>query len=83
MSENYVPPFTMTEEIMYSVKDLLKAHKLMTEDLVKEAGTFRSKNAGVYDQNHNLIHAGSPANYVPDLISIKCSRRVPYLWHLC
>lgn len=54
---------------MYSVKDLLKAHKLMMEGLVKEAGAFRSKNAGVYDQNHNLIHAGSPTNYVPDLIS--------------
>ena len=53
---------------MYSVKDLLKAHKLMTEGLVKETGVFRSKNAGVYDQNHNLIHAGSPANYVPELI---------------
>lgn len=53
---------------MYSVKDLLKAHKIMTEGLVKEAGVFRSKNAGVYDQNHVLIHAGSPANYVPSLV---------------
>lgn len=53
---------------MYSVKDLLKAHKLMTEGLVKESGAFRSKNAGVYDQNHALVHAGTPANYVPELI---------------
>lgn len=53
---------------MYSVKDLLKAHKLMTYGLVKEAGVFRSGNAGVYDQNHMLIHAGSPANYVPSLV---------------
>ncbi len=29
---------------------------------------FRSGNAGVYNQNHELIHAGSPANYVPSLI---------------
>lgn len=54
---------------MYSVKDLLKAHRLMTEGLVKESGVFRSGNAGVYDERHNLIHAGSPANYVPELIS--------------
>ena len=54
---------------MYSVNDLLKAHKLMTEGLVKESGVFRSKNAGVYDQNKNLIHAGTPANYVPVLIN--------------
>lgn len=53
---------------MYSVKDLLKAHKLMTEGLVKESGVFRSGNAGVYSGNHILIHAGSPANYVPSLI---------------
>lgn len=35
---------------------------LMTEDLIVESGVFRSKNAGVYNQNHDLIHAGSPAN---------------------
>lgn len=53
---------------MYSIKDLLKAHKFMTDGLVKEAGVFRSGNAGIYDQNHILIHAGSPANYVPSLV---------------
>lgn len=53
---------------MYSIKDLLKAHKLMTDGLEKESGMFRSGNAGVYDEKHNLIHAGSPANYVPSLV---------------
>ena len=53
---------------MYSVDDLLKAHKLMTEGLVRESGVFRSGNAGVYTSEHILIHAGSPANYVPSLI---------------
>ncbi len=51
----------------YSVKDLLKAHKIMMEGLVKEAGVFRSKGAGVY-AGEQLIHAGTPANYVPDLV---------------
>lgn len=51
----------------YSVKNLLLAHRIMMEGLVKEAGVFRSKNVGVYAGNQ-LIHAGTPANYVPELI---------------
>lgn len=51
----------------YSVKNLLLAHKIMMEGLVKEAGVFRSKNVGVY-AGTQLIHAGTPANYVPELI---------------
>lgn len=53
---------------MFSVKDLLKAHKLMTNGLIKESGVFRSGNAGVYTADHILIHAGSPANYVSSLV---------------
>jgi len=41
---------------MYSVKDLLRVHKVMTAGLMKESGVFRSGNAGVYDHNHALIH---------------------------
>ncbi|MDE6405374.1 MAG: Fic family protein [Lachnospiraceae bacterium] len=51
----------------YSVKNLLLAHKIMMDGLVKEAGCFRGGNVGVY-AGEQLIHAGSPANYVPDLI---------------
>ena len=57
----------MTKLNPYSVKDLLKAHKIMMRGLVKEAGVFRSKGVGVY-AGEQLIHAGTPANYVPDLI---------------
>lgn len=51
----------------HSVKNLLLAHKIMMEGLVEEAGCFRSGNVGVY-AGKQLIHAGSPANYVPDLM---------------
>lgn len=51
----------------YSVNDLLKAHKIMMSDLVKESGTFRSKGVGVY-AGTELIHAGTPPQYVPDLM---------------
>ena len=52
----------------YNVKDLLYAHKILMGDLVKEAGTFRSGDVGVY-AGEQLIHAGTPAKYVPDLIA--------------
>lgn len=52
----------------YSISDLLTAHKIMMLGLVKEAGTFRSGGVGVY-AGENLIHAGTPPQYVPDLIS--------------
>lgn len=52
----------------YSLKNLLLAHKIMMEGLVKEAGSFRSGNVGVY-AGTELIHAGTPAKYVPDLMN--------------
>lgn len=52
----------------YSIEDLLTAHKIMMLDLVKEAGVFRSGGVGVY-AGEDLIHAGTPPQYVPDLIS--------------
>lgn len=51
----------------YDLKNILKAHKIMMNGLVKEAGTFRSGNVGVY-AGTQLIHAGTPAKYVPDLM---------------
>lgn len=51
----------------HSVKNLLFAHKMMMDGLVREAGTFRSGNIGVY-AGTELIHAGTPAKYVPSLI---------------
>lgn len=51
----------------YNVKNLLTTHKIMMNGLVKEAGVFRSGNVGVY-AGTELIHAGTPAKYVPDLM---------------
>lgn len=50
-----------------SIEDLLRAHLFMMDGLTKEAGRFRSKNVGVYDGT-KLIHAGTPANYVAELM---------------
>ena len=51
-----------------SIKDLLLAHKIMTSELIKESGRFRSKNAGVY-QGEKLIHMGTLPEYIPELIN--------------
>lgn len=51
----------------YSIKSLLAAHKIMMGGLIKEAGVFRSGNVGVY-AGKELIHAGTLAKYVPELM---------------
>jgi Fic family protein len=52
----------------YSVKDFLKAHKLMTDGFVKEAGKFRSGDVGVFDGDV-VIHMGARPQFVPELIA--------------
>ncbi len=51
-----------------NIEDLLKAHKLMMNELVKESGCFRSGGVGIFEVQR-LIHAAPPAKYVPELIS--------------
>lgn len=49
-------------------EDLLIAHKILMLDWVKEAGVFRNSGVGVF-AGEQLIHAGTPPQYIPDLIS--------------
>ncbi|MDR2823582.1 MAG: Fic family protein [Prevotellaceae bacterium] len=51
----------------FDIKDFLKAHKLMTVDLVAEAGKFRNGNVGVFS-DENLIHLGAYPQFVPSLV---------------
>lgn len=51
----------------YSVKDMLLAHKVLMNELTKEAGTFRSGGVGVF-AGKELVHMAPPANQVPYLI---------------
>ena len=51
----------------YTVKDFLKAHKLMTDGLVKESGRFRSGDVGVFDGD-TVLHVGARPQFVPQLI---------------
>lgn len=52
----------------YSLDDLLRAHGTMMAGLREDAGRFRSGNVGVY-QGTKLIHAGTPAAYVPEVMA--------------
>ncbi len=52
----------------YSVDDLLKAHGVMTRDLVNESGCFRSGPVGVVDKQGRVLHVGTLPDYVPDLV---------------
>ena len=52
----------------FKEKDLLKAHKLMMTDLVKENGRYRQGGVGVFD-GQKRIHMAPPAQQVPLLIA--------------
>ena len=47
-----------------SVKDLLKAHRVMMEGLILENGIFRSREVGIFDGDV-VVHMAPPAEFVP------------------
>ena len=51
----------------YNEKDLLKAHKLMMQDLVERNGKYRADGVGIFD-GEKVVHIAPPANRVPELI---------------
>ena len=51
----------------YSVKDLLKAHGVMMQALVDDAGKFRRSGVGVFSES-GLVHMAPPADRVPGLM---------------
>ena len=60
--------YEMLEELdPLSLDDLLRAHGVMMEGLTEDAGHFRSHNVGVFDGDR-LIHAGTPASYVSEVM---------------
>lgn len=51
----------------YNEKDLLKAHKLMMQDLVQKHGRYRTDGVGIFD-GKKVVHMAPPANRVPELM---------------
>ncbi len=52
----------------FSINDLLKAHKILMNELTKEAGVFRHGGVGVF-AGDKLIHMAPPSERVPNLIN--------------
>lgn len=52
----------------YSIEDLLKAHKILMADLVKQAGQFRSGGVGIF-RGTQVVHMAPPAEMVYSHIS--------------
>ncbi len=51
----------------YATEDLLKAHKILMQDLTREAGSYRRAGVGVF-AGEQLVHMAPPANLVPELM---------------
>lgn len=51
----------------YNEKDLLKAHKLMMQDLVDRNGKYRTDGVGIFD-GEKVVHLAPPADRVPELM---------------
>lgn len=60
------------EEILtldpYRQKDFLKAHRLLTAGIVNEAGKYRSRDIGIFDEIGNVVHMGDRPQYLQALM---------------
>ena len=63
--EAYERVFSMNP---YRVEDFLKAHELLTKELVKHPGQFRLSDVGVYDGSGRVVHIGARPQFVPGLV---------------
>lgn len=52
----------------YSLPDFLKAHQLLMQGLVKQAGQFRTKDVGIFDGEGKVLHIGARPEFVPRLM---------------
>ncbi|MDR0732531.1 MAG: Fic family protein, partial [Dysgonamonadaceae bacterium] len=53
----------------YSVEDFLKAHRFITENLVAEAGQFRTVGVAVVNSKGEILHSGADFKQVPALVA--------------
>lgn len=51
----------------FSIEDMLVAHKILMNDLTREAGMFRNGGVGIF-AGEILVHMAPPAEHVPKLI---------------
>lgn len=60
------------EEILtfdpYKQKSFLKAHGLLTNGVVSEAGRYRSKDVGIFDSSGSVVHMGARPQFIGTLM---------------
>ena len=67
--KNAIDAYHLMQQINpHSEKDLLKAHRLMMQDLIKENGKYRSSGVGVFG-NEGIVHLAPPPMMVPQLMA--------------
>ena len=67
--KNAVKTYEMYEKLNpFNEKHLLKAHGIMMNDLISEAGKYRTSNVGVFGEQ-GCVHLAPPANRVPILMN--------------
>lgn len=52
----------------FSIGDFLKAHRLLTQGLVKQAGRFRTGDVGIFNREGKVIHLGARPQFVSSLV---------------
>jgi Fic family protein len=52
----------------YEIKSFLKAHKTLTEHLLKDSGKFRTSDVAVYE-NKKVVHVGARPQFIYDHIN--------------
>ena len=52
----------------YDIGDFLKAHRLLSKELVGHPGEFRYGDVGGYDGDGRVVHVGARPQFVPDLV---------------
>lgn len=86
--KNAYKAYSMIEEFdAYNEKDLLKAHKILTNSLIEDNGRYRNHGEGVYD-GEKLIFMAPPQDIVPTLMHnlfnwLKKDKETPILIKSC
>lgn len=66
--KNAVQAYQLMQQLdAFKEKDLLKAHRLMMQDLVAKSGQYRTEGVGVFD-GVRCLHMAPPPQRVPELM---------------
>ncbi|AIL12598.1 cell filamentation protein Fic [Candidatus Paracaedimonas acanthamoebae] len=86
--QNAIETYSFFDELNpLSIKDLLRAHKLLMKELIEEAGQWRSKGVGIF-KGSQVKHMSPQAKRVPTLMEdlfgfLKNDKETPWLLKAC